>query len=180
MALREEGGLALVQPVGRRSGRGAVQRARMAHDGIGEGMGTDIQRVLVDVALGSAGRVQEREPEGIVGRFVPAVAAVAQNRDAVAAVFRGDVGPLLGGDLIGDVRVVSAPDEAQAEVITGLRGAEGERKTGLQEGALVLPVDVVLDIDPVVRGPVIEDDPLGEGGLLVAAVHPQDSHQRTG
>ena len=132
MAHGDEGGLTLVQPVGRSSGRGAVQRPRMAHDGVGEGMRAEVQFVFVDIALGGAGRVEEREAEGVVGGLVPAIAAVAQDRDAVTAVFGRDVGPLLGGNLIGDFRIVSPLDKAEPEVITGLRSAEREREARLQ------------------------------------------------
>ena len=115
--------------------------------------------------------MEQRQTDRMVVRFVPAVLAVVEHRYAVRAVGIGQVGPLLGIDLVGRLGVVAAGHGAHAQVIGCLRVRNAQRELGLQQRVGRSPVHLVADVDAVVLTSLCQGDVLAEGRLAVGALH---------
>ena len=109
------------------------------------------QIVAALIRIGRFGqrRVEQRQPQHVVGGLVPAVLAVVQHRRAKRAARIGHVRPLLRRHFVMIGRVVAALNRAQAEIVSrfGIRGRERERR--LEQRVRRAPVDEVLDVDAV-------------------------------
>ena len=99
--------------------------------------------------------MEQGQAEHVVGRLVPAVLAVVEYSDSVAAVGLREVGPLLRVDLILFGDIVRALDGAGAYVVAGHRIGYGQREFRLQEGAGALPVHFAGYVDAVLVGTVV-------------------------
>src|ERR1700758_435202 len=64
---------------------------------VNEFMVADILRGLIGVAPGDAGSADQREADGVVGRLVRSVFAVAENGGAVLAAHVSEIDPLVRG-----------------------------------------------------------------------------------
>ena len=126
-------------------------RSGMPHDRVGEMIYPQVEVALVGIApLGRRG-VNQRQAEHVVGRFVPAVFAVVEHRNAVRAVGVGQIGPFQSRHLVGRCRVVTALDIADTEVVGGLFIAHRHGEFGFEQRIAAVPVDSRMNIQPVVR-----------------------------
>ena len=107
----------LVQHLGLADRAPAAEITVMSHDRVGEDVVSVVLAVLVAVAPARRGRVKQRQAKRMVVGLVPAVLAVVEHRNAVAAVLGRQVSPLLCVDLIGRIGIVSAGHGAHAQVV---------------------------------------------------------------
>ena len=171
MAGRDECPKRLVEHLGLAHGTSRAVIARVPYDRVGERMVSEVLLVLVGVAALGRRRMQQRKAQRVVRGFVPAVLAVVEHRDPVAAVRVGEVGPLLRIDLVGGRGVVAPRHGAHAKVIDRLGVRDRKRELGLQQRIGRLPVDVVHKVDPVGLGAFAQRDPLPEAGIPQRAFH---------
>ena len=150
----------------------------MAHKAVGEHVVAEVLAGLVGKALGGFGRIEQREAQRVVGRLVPAVARVVEQRHAIVARTVGEVGPLVGIDLETVVAVVATAHVAQSDVVGGLLVAHAERELGLQQGIERPPVDLVLEVDARGEGSLVEVDALHDDRLAVALADDERLAQR--
>jgi hypothetical protein len=106
--------------------------AAVAGDRVREPVMTEVVAALVGIGAGER-RVEQRQPQYVVGRLIPSVLAVVEHRRAEAAARVRDVGPLLCRHFVGFFGVVASLNGAEAEVVGGLRIRGGEWKRGLQQ-----------------------------------------------
>src|SRR5262245_58799821 len=91
-----------------------------------------ILRSLVAVTAARAGRVDQRQPQRTVVRFVRSILGVIEQRGAVGSIGTRQVDPLMLRNFVLLRLVVAALDRAHGDVVRCLRVGNAQRKTGLE------------------------------------------------
>ena len=134
--------------------RTMIPRTFMPEDRIGIVVDTVIECPLVRIASFGRRRMQQRQAQRIVGRFVPAVLAVVQDRHATRSVRRRQVGPFVSRHLIRQLRIVAAFKEAQTQIVCRLFIGHRTREFRLEQDVAARPVNPIADVDTIVHAAV--------------------------
>ena len=94
----------------------------MRHEAVGEAVIAEILFVLIGIAVGCGGCVEQGEADSVVVGLVPAIFAIVHHCQSVFAVSAGEVGPALRIDFVGVGCVDGAVDGADAEVVVESKG----------------------------------------------------------
>ena len=115
--------------------------------------------------------IQESKPQRMVVRFIPSVFAVVHHRNAVTAIRRRNVGPLLGYHLILVICIAAASDITYAKVVCSYFIRHIHWELGFKEGIPFVPVYLVTNIYPVILSSFRKSYILYEVGSAVSTFH---------
>ena len=116
--------------------------ALMGEQRIGEQVDTQVLVGLMGIAITCRRGVYQGQAQTAVSGFVPPVLAVVEYRQAITAVDRRHVGPLVSLYFVAVGRAVASFNGTQRDVVGGFGIAESHLKVGFQHALMALPVNL--------------------------------------
>ena len=140
----------LVQDFGFGHGTCVSVIALMSHDRICKLVMSEILMRLIGISSSGRRSMQKSKTQNVIGRLVPSVFAVIEDRYPIAAVLGCKIRPLLGIHFIGRQCIVSSFYSSDAKVVHSFRIGNRQREFCLEKCIHAVPVDFVTDIYPIV------------------------------
>ena len=160
-------------------GRDGVQRTRMTNQAIGEHMMSEVLTSLIGITVFWFRRIEQREAHGVIIWFIPTIAGVGEQCNAIITLAVGEICPLMRIHFEEIITVVTAFHTTKADVIGGFGIAHAKRKLSLEQRIQRTPVHFVLKVDSFSQIPLIEMNVLHDVRFAILFLDCQRLAQRT-